>query len=127
SIIRLPGYPLFLAGIYSAAGKENYPAVRAVQAVLHFLSALMVALFAFFWVGGKKRRRRKVAIWTFVLASFCPFTANYSAMLLTEVPTIFLMRAMMLTATLAIRATSLRRSLLWWAVAGLAGGLAVEM
>jgi hypothetical protein len=127
SIIRLPGYPLFLAGIYSAAGKENYPAVRAVQGVMHFLSAVMAAFIAFLWVGGKKRRRRKAAIWTFLLAAFCPFTANYSAMLLTEVPTIFLMTAMMLSGTLAIRAESLRRSLLWWSAAGLAGGLAVEM
>lgn len=127
SLIRLPGYPLFLTTIYSLAGKENYPAVRTVQGVLHFLSALMAALIAYLWTGGRRRRRWHAMLWTFVLAAFCPFTANYSAMLLTEVPTIFFMTAMMLSATLAIKTDSLRSSLLWWAVAGLAGGLAVEM
>src|SRR6476469_5308219 len=34
SIIRLPGYPVFLASVYSIAGDENYTAVRVVQAVL---------------------------------------------------------------------------------------------
>src|SRR4051812_25884601 len=29
SIIRLPGYPLFLAAVYAVAGSENYTAVRA--------------------------------------------------------------------------------------------------
>jgi hypothetical protein len=33
-LIRLPGYPLFLAAIYSVFGHGNNTAVRVVQAVL---------------------------------------------------------------------------------------------
>ena len=127
SIIRLPGYPLFIAAIYSVAGRENYSAVKAVQGVLHFASAVIAAYVAFLWAGGKRRRRRKAAVLTFILAAFCPFTVNYSAVLLTEVPTIFLMAAMMLTATLAIRSRANSRSILWWLLSGILGGLAVEM
>ena len=126
SIIRLPGYPLFLAAIYSLAGTENYPAVRAVQGTLHFLSAIIASLIAFNWVGGKKRRRRTAAIWTFILAAFCPFTINYSAVLLTEIVTIFCMVAMMLAATYAIKSTDLKNSILWWVLAGVLGGAVVE-
>src|SRR3954462_7205604 len=127
TLIRLPGYPLFIAAIYSIAGKENYSAVKAVQGLLHFAAAVLAALIAFYWVGGRRRRRRLAAFWTFVLAAFCPFTANYSALLLTEVPTIFLMAAMMLTGMLAIRAVSFKRSLLWGALTGAIGGLVVEL
>ena len=127
SIIRLPGYPLFLAAIYSVAGKENYAAVKAVQGVLQFASAIIAAFIAFLWAGGKRRRRRNAACWTFILATFCPFTVNYAAVLLTEVPTIFLMLAMMLTATLAIKSRATSRAILWWILTGLLGGLAVEM
>lgn len=127
SIIRLPGYPLFLAAIYSVAGNENYAAVRAVQGILHFFSAVIAALIAFNWTGGKKRRRRTAAFVTFILAAFCPFTINYSAVLLTETVTIFLMVAMMLAATYAIRSTHLRTSVLWWLVAGVLAGTVVDV
>ena len=127
SIIRLPGYPLFLAGIYSVAGSENFTAVRVVQGVLHFLSAIIGSLIAFNWVGGKKRRRGTAAFYTFVFAAFCPFTINYSAVLLTEIVTIFFMVAMMLAATYAIRSRSVQNSLLWWLLAGVSAGAVVEV
>jgi len=47
--------------------------------------------------------------------------------LLTEVLTIFLMVAMMLTATYAIKSANLSRSLLWWALTGLIAGSVVEV
>jgi hypothetical protein len=127
SIIRLPGYPLFLTAVYSAAGNENYAAVRGVQGGLHFVSAIFAALLAFNWVGGPRRRKRKAAFWTFVLTAFCPFTFNYSAVLLTEILTIFLLMAMMLTATYAIKSVQRGRSVIWWALTGLLAGAAVEV
>src|SRR5438046_3314967 len=127
SIIRLPGYPLFLSAIYSIAGNENYAAVRATQGVLHFASAILASLLAFNWVGGRKRRKRGAAFWTFVLAGFCPFTINYSAVLLTEVLTIFLMMAMILTATYAVKSVEQVKSLFWWALTGLIAGAVVEV
>jgi hypothetical protein len=127
SIIRLPGYPLFLAAVYSFAGNENYTAVRAVQGTLHFFSAVIASLIAFAWTGGTKRRRRVAAFITFILAAFCPFTVNYSAVLLTEIVTIFLMVAMMLAATYAIKSAKVRKSVVWWILTGLLAGAVVEV
>lgn len=127
TIIRLPGYPLFLAAVYSVAGDENYAAVRAVQGVLHFASAVFAAMLAFSWVGGPRRRKRKAAFWTFVFAAFCPFTFNYSAVLLTEILTIFLLMAMMLTATYAIKSAQRGKSIVWWGLTGLLAAAAVEV
>ena len=127
TIIRLPGYPLFLASVYSVAGDENFLAVRAAQGFFHFASAVLAAMLAFAWAGGRRRRRRAAAFFAFVLAAFCPFTINYSATLLTEVLTIFLLMAMMLFATYAIKADQRSRSLFWLTLCGLAAGLAVEI
>ena len=64
---------------------------------------------------------------TFILAAFCPFTINYSAVLLTEIVTIFLMIAMMLAATYAIKAKSLSRADFFWVLAGVLGGAVVDV
>src|ERR1044072_931220 len=47
SIIRLPGYPLFLAGVYAVFGHGNDTAVRVVQAVIDTLTCGLIALVAF--------------------------------------------------------------------------------
>ena len=126
TIIRLPGYPLFLAGIYSIFGVGNDSAVHFVQGLLLFGAAVLAGLIAWNWASGKRRRRRSAGVCTFFLTGLCPFTLNYSGVLLTETATMFLMAAMTLTATYAIKAASGRTSVLWWAIAGLAAGLAVE-
>jgi 4-amino-4-deoxy-L-arabinose transferase-like glycosyltransferase len=127
TLIRLPGYPLFLAGIYSVFGEGNDTAVRVAQSLLHFAAAVFAGLLAWNWLSGKRRRRRAAAICTFLLAALCPFTINHTAVLLTEVPTIFLMTAMALAATYAIKSGEWRSSAAWWLLAGLTAGPAVEM
>ena len=107
SLIRLPGYPLFLAGVYSIFGLENNGAVRIVQALVDTFACGLIALLAFLWEPDRKRKRR-TAIGALVLAAFCPFTAIYVATILPETLTIFFSLAMCLTATLAFRATSQR-------------------
>ena len=135
SLIRLPGYPLFLAAIYKVFGHGNNGAVRIVQALLDTGTCALVALLAFYWQPDEKRKRT-TAIAALALAAVCPFTAIYSATILTEVPTMFLAVAMCVAATLAFRKTftteetqkhqgSLKQSLKWWLIAGLLGGLAV--
>src|SRR6266404_7883104 len=135
SLIRLPGYPLFLASIYSVFGHANNGAVRIVQALIDTATCALVALLAFYWQPDKKRKRA-TAIAALALAAVCPFTTIYAATILTEVPTTFLVMAMCLAATLAFRngfttgdteedRKGLKRALLWWQVAGLCGGLAV--
>src|SRR5689334_5896829 len=124
SIIRLPGYPLFLAGVYKIFGHGNNTAVRVVQAVIDTLTCVLIALVAFAWAVADERRHR-AAVVAFALAAVCPFTAIYVATVLTEVITNFLAVAMVLTVTWAFKATELRRSLVWWGVSGLIVGLAV--
>jgi hypothetical protein len=94
----------------------------------------LVALLAFYWQPDEGRKRSS-AIAALALAAICPFTTVYVATILTEVPTTFLAMAMFLAATLAFRNGStikdaensggFKRSLIWWLVAGLFGGLAV--
>lgn len=130
SIIRLPGYPLFLAGVYKLFGHGNNTAVRVVQAGIDTLTCVLCALVAFQWVEDEERKHRAALI-AFGLAAVCPFTAIYVATVLTEVPTNFLAVAMVLTATFAFKATDntdvtdRRRAVLWWIVTGVIAGLAV--
>ena len=124
SIIRLPGYPLFLAGIYVVFGHGNNTAVRVIQAVIDTATCVLIALVAFAWAVDQERKHRAALI-AFALAAVCPFTVIYVATILTEVLTNFLAVAMVLTATFAFKATVRKKTLLWWVVTGLLAGLAV--
>ena len=124
TLVRLPGYPLFIAGVYSIFGHDNNTAVRVVQAVFDTATCVIVALLAFLWTEDDERKRKN-ALWAFLLAALCPFIAIYAATLLTETLTTFLMAAMTLTATLAFKSANAKRSLLWWIFTGLLAGAAV--
>ena len=138
SYIRLPGYPLFLAAVYSIFGHTNNAAVRIVQALIDTGTCALVALLAFYWQPDE-RRKRVTAIAALALAAVCPFTTIYAATILTEVPTNFFVLAMCLAATLAFRNgfttedtegslkdhPNLKQALFWWSIAGLLGGVAV--
>ncbi|MEP6708317.1 MAG: glycosyltransferase family 39 protein, partial [Pyrinomonadaceae bacterium] len=124
TLIRLPGYPLFLAGIYSLFGHSNNSAVRIAQALMDTATCALVGLLAFYWEP-EDRRKRATAIAAFALAALCPFTTIYVATILTETPTSFLAIAMCLAATLALRAQSRQRRIAWWFATGLLAGIAV--
>src|SRR5713226_6407242 len=137
TLIRLPGYSLFLAAIYKIFGHGNNGAVRIVQALIDTATCGLIALLAFYWAPAEERKRA-TAIAALALAAVCPFTAIYSATVLTEVPTMLLAVAMCVAATLAFRKAlttedtagskdnrSFKHSLLWWLIAGLLGGAAV--
>ena len=87
TLIRLPGYPLFLAACFRLFGVENYNAVAYVQIALELLGCLLLAGFA--------RRiappelKSGAALCTLWLAAFCPFTASYAVAPLTETLTLF--------------------------------------
>jgi hypothetical protein len=78
TLIRLPGYPLFLAACFRLFGMENYRAVLYVQAVADLLTGWLAAALA-----GRLFGRRAVlpVLW---LAALCPYTSNYVAAPLTE-------------------------------------------
>jgi hypothetical protein len=83
TLIRLPGYPLFLMACFRVFGLEHYTAVMYVQCAIDLGTCLVVAALAGRFFG---RRAAMAALW---LAAVCPFTATYTAAPLTEVLTLF--------------------------------------
>jgi len=84
---RVPGYPAFLATIFSVAGQSS-GAVMIVQVFVDLATCFVIALIAARLAPEISRRRVAIAgLW---LAALCPFTANYTAVLLTETLVIFL-------------------------------------
>ena len=83
TLIRLPGYPAFLAGVFSLFGMENYRAALLLQ--------IFVDLGTCFVIADMTRRVASVraAKAAFLLAALCPFFANYAAAALTETWEIF--------------------------------------
>lgn len=124
SLIRLPGYPFFLVGIYKLFGIGNNTAVRVAQALIDTATCILIAWVAFEWAITDERKHRAALI-AFALAAICPFTAIYVATILTEVSTNFLAVAMVLTATLAFKSPVRRKALPWWVFTGLIAGMAV--
>src|SRR6185295_5628090 len=120
TLIRLPGYPLFVAAIYSVFGHGNNTAVRVVQAVIDTMTCALIAFVVFVWA-----RKQRAAMIALALAAICPFTAIYVTTILTEVPTNFLAVAMVLTATFAFKATTRKRAIIWWIATGLIAAINV--
>jgi 4-amino-4-deoxy-L-arabinose transferase-like glycosyltransferase len=83
TLIRLPGYPLFLAACFKLFGMEHYTAVMGMQCVADLGTCVLAGLTAARLFG---RRAGVCGLW---LASLCPFTANYVAVPLTETMTLF--------------------------------------
>src|SRR5256885_16396766 len=117
SFVRLPGYPLFLAGIYSLFGHTNNTAVRIVQALIDTGTCALVAWLAFLWQPDE-RRKLATAIAALAIAAVNPFTTIYAATILTEVPATFLGVAAIVAATIAFRADQFEAELRWWAISG---------
>lgn len=78
TLIRLPGYPAFLAAIFKVFGSEHYGAVLIIQALIDTNTCLVIAALALELMS---ERAAKAA---YLLAALCPFTANYVAAPLTE-------------------------------------------
>lgn len=83
TLIRLPGYPLFLAACFHVFGVDHYGAVLYLQVAIDLMSALVVA-----WTASSIAGRRAGMLALF-FAALCPFTANYVAAPLTETLSIF--------------------------------------
>jgi hypothetical protein len=86
TLIRLPGYPLFLALCFKVFGMENYFAAACVQIALDLLGCLLLAEFVRRIV---PRRPQAAALLTLWLAALCPFTASFTIAPLAETPTLF--------------------------------------
>jgi len=78
---RMPGYPAFLAAIYAIWGRSRI-VVRILQAIIDLGTCALIAEIAARLSPATQRRRiATAALW---LAVLCPFTANYTAAVLTE-------------------------------------------
>jgi len=85
--MRVPGYPAFLATVFAFAG-QSPRAVMLAQVVVDLATCIVIALIAARLAPENSRRRVALAgLW---LAALCPFTANYTAVVLTETLVIFL-------------------------------------
>ena len=87
--LRMPGYPAYLAGVYWLTGKTAVAAhlwVMLGQVAADMLGcALLVWLAGLLLVPGDEHARQKPVLKTCLwLAMLCPFTANYTAVPLTE-------------------------------------------
>jgi len=88
--LRMPGYPAFLAIIYALTGRTGTDArlwVMLAQIGVDLLSCLVIARLAALLACTSEdfapnKRVFSVALW---LTALCPFTANYTAVPLTEV------------------------------------------
>jgi hypothetical protein len=83
TLIRLPGYPLFLAACFKVFGDANYLAVLWVQVVVDLATCLLLAATAARLAG------RRAGVWALWLAVLCPFTANYAAVVVPECCSLF--------------------------------------
>jgi len=83
TLIRLPGYPLFLAACFAVFGVGKYGAVVAVQMVVDLLGCALLGVLA------ERLAGRRAGLWAVWLAAVCPFTANYSVVVLAETLSVF--------------------------------------
>jgi 4-amino-4-deoxy-L-arabinose transferase-like glycosyltransferase len=129
--MRVPGYPAFLAAIYALLGNTR-TAVMVVQALLDLLTCFLAALLAARLAPTSRRSRMfTIALW---LAALCPFTANYTAVVMTETLATFFTTLALLAFVSILERPSLnlpirsldRTGLLsqagWWLLAGLLVG-----
>jgi Dolichyl-phosphate-mannose-protein mannosyltransferase len=85
TLIRLPGYPLFLALCFWLFGMDNYTAVACAQITLELAGCLLLADFV------RRIASPQAALCTLWLSALCPFTASYAVAPLTETLTLFVM------------------------------------
>jgi 4-amino-4-deoxy-L-arabinose transferase-like glycosyltransferase len=81
--IRLPGYPGFLAFIFTVFGDSNFRAVMLWQILIDLGTCFLVADMA------RRMAGPRAAKVSFALAALCPFLANYASAVLTETLEIF--------------------------------------
>jgi hypothetical protein len=108
--LRMPGYPVFLAFAYAITGRTGPDArlwVMIAQAVVDLFSCVLIAILAATLHLMVNERNPPGRVWAAALwlAALCPFTANYAAVILTEVFAIFFTAAALLPLCLLVGRT----------------------
>jgi 4-amino-4-deoxy-L-arabinose transferase-like glycosyltransferase len=120
TLIRLPGYPGFLAVMFALFGHEHYTAVMIAQALIDTNTCLVIAALA---IELMNPAAAKVA---YVLSALCPFMANYAAAPLSETLAIFCTAHAFYYGVRGIKALkSGHRGLLLWGLSGFWTALAI--
>jgi 4-amino-4-deoxy-L-arabinose transferase-like glycosyltransferase len=119
-LIRVPGYPLFLALCFLIFGVENYHAVLYLQLLIDLATCCLVADLARRLFG---IRSSMAALW---LAVLCPFTANYVGSALTETLTLFFIAASFYTLHRWSETTFRYNLWLWLLAASLAAAILIR-
>jgi 4-amino-4-deoxy-L-arabinose transferase-like glycosyltransferase len=83
TLIRLPGYPVFLGAVFALFGSGNMTAVLLVQVAIDLLGCWLIASFV------RKQVSARAGTIAIFLAALCPFTAAYSTIALTECLSVF--------------------------------------
>jgi hypothetical protein len=110
TLIRMPGYPLFLAACFKVFGDANYVAVLWVQVLVDLATCLLLAATA------ERIAGRRAWTWVLWLAVLCPFTANYAAVVVAECLSIFCVALAMYGLVRWVGAWREGRTWVWWAV-----------
>lgn len=120
TLIRLPGYPAFLVLVFSLFGQQNFVAVMLVQVVIDLATCTLISALALKLVG---ERAAKVA---FLIAALCPFTANFTAIPITETLAIFCSTSALYCAVRGLcRLEQGTVAARWWIGAGLSVGVGI--
>ena len=82
TLIRLPGYPLFLLTCFRIFGIEHYTPVVYVQCLIDLGACILLAALA------RRLFGHRAGLAALLLSALCPFTASYVATPLTETLTL---------------------------------------
>jgi 4-amino-4-deoxy-L-arabinose transferase-like glycosyltransferase len=114
TLMRLPGYPFFLAFTFLIFGQDHYFGAMLFQLFFDVLTCFLVADIA------RRVLCARAARTAFVLAAFCPFLINYAATALTECLEVFFIAAAVDCAIIAWDSELDARKLRWWTMCGVA-------
>lgn len=110
TMMRLPGYPLFLAFTFLVFGMDHYVGAMLFQLLFDLLTCFLIADIA------RRIFSERAARVAFLLSAFCPFLLSYVATPLTECLEIMFTAAALDLALFALESRRLR----YWALSGLA-------
>lgn len=124
TLSRLPGYPTFLAIIFSICGVDNFRAVLLVQVLFDLGTCFLIADIA------RRLLSDRAAKAALIFAALCPFLANYAATALTETLEIFFTALALDLAIVGLRSNAANAHASWrharlWLGCGLAIGAAI--
>ncbi len=122
TLIRLPGYPLFLAAVFSVFGVGHYYPALWIQVLADLGGCVLIASLVRQHLGS---RAGVVALW---LGALCPFTAAYTAVPLTETLSIFCVALALFAADGLVRALEagrVRHAFRWSGLLGVALAYAI--